>query len=103
MRNINMIIKALAKRPDSKWMYALIPRTVDSIKEFIGGEFVISPITPGLYIIYNAEQGLPYCCRVLGAELGGNILLFGNDFNGGITDIDITISEAIKTGLIMEE
>lgn len=97
-----MIIKALAKRPDSKWMYALIPRTAESIREFIGGDFVIASITPFMSIIYNDEEGLPYSCTVFGAEQEGNILLVGNDENG-ITDIDLTLPEAFEIGTILDE
>lgn len=96
-----MVIKCIAKRPDSKFYVTNVSDTLKNLQNFVGGyieavTFAIDTPENRFAIICNEEgklRGLPYNCTIFGEDFVGDILIVGIDGEdfAGLTD------EQVKT------
>jgi hypothetical protein len=98
------VIRALAKRPDSKWYSTNVSNSLENLQRFVGG-YIETVTFAGLVIICNEEgrlKGLPYCCTILGHDFVGDILIVG--VNGDeFADCPLTLAEAKRIGFVNDQ
>ena len=82
-----MVIKCIAKRPDSKFYVTNVSNTLKNLQNFVGGyieavTFAIDTPENKFAIICNEEgkiRNLPYNFTIFGEDFVGDILIVGVD------------------------
>ena len=75
-----MVIRVLAKRPDSDWYTTNISNTLANMQRFVGGYIEAVGIFANACIICNEEgrlRDLPYNYTIAGMDFFGDIFLCG--------------------------
>ena len=95
------VIRALAKRPDSKWYSTNVSNTLENLQRFVEGYIETATIAKDVVVICNEEgrlKGMPYCCTILNHDFVGPVLIVG--VNGDeFADVPITFAKAKELGL----
>lgn len=77
-RKISVLIKEPGKEP----RHVNISDKLENLQKIVEGYIQIVPIATDAVLICNEEgklMGLPHCCRLMGEELVGTIILAGTE------------------------